>query len=121
VPSLSRQPRYDRDITLVEPGVPSKSASGFSGRTSPTEHPVRAARVDLTAAERIASGLALNEQTTRFLVRRGDVPRMPSVSWQVRDDRSEVYSVISVNVAHGRRDLDPSAALTLLCTTTRGS
>jgi len=115
-----RRPLYHRRLVLLEPGAPYRGPTGQILHRDPTEHEVRGERRDLTATERVQHGLSAAEQVTRFLVRRGDLVRLPTGSWQLRDDREDRYDIESVNIADGRRDEDPHAVVTLLCAVTTG-
>jgi len=113
-------PLYRRRIVLLQPG---ESRPGPTGERMPgpeTRHEVRAERRDLPFKERVESGVSLDEEVTRFFVRRGDVGPMPTAAWKMIDDRDEMYDVRSVIVQDGRRDDDPFAPLELLCLTSKG-
>jgi len=131
---MQRAPLFRRELVLLEPQPPTISAkSGERVPSADTEHRLRGERRDLSSAERFAAGLGLDEQVTRFLVRRGDIRgAYPNTSWSLRDLEREAsgspdaacpeqYQIEQVTAQDGRRDDDPHGVLTLTCAIVRGT
>ena len=89
--------RLDRRVTLLQPGVETRSARGNVLLGEPIPHQVWAPRLDRGGGERLRAGTVVCEWWARFNVRWSHAIRNISGNWGSRDENGRDYDIVCVD------------------------